>query len=109
LDIRPAVGLTTAEQEAKIAPAGTLGVVVRAERLAGFTGPVDLTLVNLPAGVTAGAVVLAEGASEATVPLSASAEAMGGADNVVVRGTFKINGQDETTDSSPFRLQIVKP
>lgn len=109
LEIRPAVGLTTAVQEAKIAPGGTFALAVRAERLAGYTGPVDLTLVNLPAGITAGAIALAEGALEAVIPLTASAEAMTNADNVIVRGAYKINGQDETTDSSPFRLQVVKP
>lgn len=108
LDIRPAVGLTTAEQEVKIAPGGTVSLGVRGDRLAGYNGPVALTLVNLPAGVSADAAILAEGSAEAAIALTASAEAMGSAENVIVRGTFQINGQDETTDSPPLRLSVVK-
>lgn len=59
----------------KIAKGGELVVKVAVERNPAFTGPVNVTFQNLPAGVTAAATTIPADQSTADVKLTATAEA----------------------------------
>lgn len=80
--VAPAMGTTTVFQ-------GNAGsVTVTPNREGGYTGPVTVTLTNLPAGVTANPVTSASGTT-VTVPLTIAENATVGAGNIVasVSGT----------------------
>ena len=108
LDVRPAVTLTLAAPEVTIKVGGSVKVAVKADRLPAYKGPVPVTFVNLPAGVTSPGATIAEGQTEALIDLIVAADApLTAVDNVVARTAFDINGQKESTDSAPMRLKIV--
>jgi hypothetical protein len=110
LTIRPGVALTTAVAEITINPGGSASAAIRVERLPPFAGPVEVAPINLPAGLTAAAVIVAEGQAEGMLVLSAAPDApLTSVDNVVLRTSVMVNGQAETVDSSPIKLRVVNP
>ncbi len=85
----------------KIARGGTLKGKVTIDRNPAFKGPITLTLVNLPKGVTAAAATVAEGAAEAEIVLTVAADAAQGAvNNINVKGDA-MNGAAKLTGTSP--------
>lgn len=110
LDVRPAATLTLGSPEAKIAPGGTATVVVLAERLPAYAGPIEVSLVNLPGGVTAQPATIAEGALEVAVELSAAPDAPAATiENLVARGVYTVNKEQETVDSPAAKLIVEAP
>lgn len=109
LDIRPAVALTFAQPETTIAPGGTAQITVRADRLPAYDGPIEVTLVNLPAGATAKPATIAEKNGEVAIDLSVQPDAKEVAvNNLIARGVFTINKQKETVDSPASQFKIAK-
>ena len=85
----------------KIARGGTLKGKVTIDRNPAFKGPITLTLVNLPKGVTAAAATVAEGAAEAEIVLTVAADAAQGAvNNINVKGDA-MAGAAKLTGTSP--------
>lgn len=85
----------------KIARGGTLKGKVTIDRNPAFKGPITLTLVNLPKGVTAAPATVAEGAAEAEIVLTVAADAAQGAvNNINVKGDA-MNGAAKLTGTSP--------
>ena len=78
--------LTANAGEGKLAKGGQLKVKVTVARNPAFTGPIALTLQNLPKGVTVGAATIPADKNEVEVVLSAAADAAAGAVNNI---TFK--------------------
>ena len=89
---------------------GTMAVKVTATRKNDYKGPLTLTLV-LPDGVTslkADAVQLAADQTEATLNITAAADAApGDIANAVIRGTGDIGGRQAATDV-PVALKIIE-
>jgi len=83
-----------------IAKGQTLKVKVVADRNPAYTGPIAVTVAGLPKGVTAGAVSIPEGQTEAELVLTAVAEAAGSADKVIIHGEGK-SGEAKLTDDAP--------
>lgn len=71
---RPDFRLFFESEVANVPRAGTAKLKVRAERLGGFNGPIELTATGLPAGVTAAKATLA--ANQTTTELTFSAESL---------------------------------
>lgn len=94
LRLRLAAPLTTtaAAGEGKLAAGGELAVTVKIERNPALSGPVDVAFANLPAGVTAAAATIPADQTEATIKLTAAADAAKGAvNNVQVKTTATVN------------------
>jgi hypothetical protein len=85
----------------KIARGGELVVKVKVQRNPAFSGPVTLTIQNLPAGVTAAPAMLPPDAAEIEVKLKAAADAAQGAKaDVNVKGEG-MNGNAKLESVSP--------
>lgn len=94
--------------EAKFARGNQLKVKVTAERNPAFSGPIKLTLQNLPTGVTADAVELPADQSEVEITLNAAADAQQGqAGNVTVQGEA-MAGAAKLTAASPAAAITVE-
>ena len=89
-----------AKKDAKSAPlstlfvrkGGVLPVRVIAFRRDGFTGPIDLTVQGLPAGVTAGVAQISEGQNSALLLLKAGEAAANWSGAVTILGKATVNG-----------------
>ncbi len=83
-----------------LAKGQTLKIKVVAERNPAYAGPINLTFQNLPKGVTAPAAMIAAGANEVEVVLTAAADAAAGAvPNVIIQGEG-MNGAAKLTAAS---------
>ncbi|MSR42815.1 MAG: hypothetical protein EXS19_02115 [Pedosphaera sp.] len=71
---------------------GVLPVRVVAFRRDGFTGPIDLTVQGLPAGVTAGITQIAEGQNNAMLLIKAGETAINWSGAVTILGKATVNG-----------------
>jgi hypothetical protein len=92
----------------KLARGGTVKGKVTIDRNPAFTGPITLTLQNLPKGVTAAPATVAEGASETEIVLTAAADAAQGAvNNINVKGDA-MAGNAKLTGTSPNIVLTVE-
>jgi hypothetical protein len=92
---------------AKLARGSELKLKVKVERNPALAGPVELSLQNLPKGVTAANVTLAADQSETEVALVAAADAAAGAvNNIVVRGTATVGNAKPTADSPAVTITV---
>ena len=80
LRVTLAAPLTTSAMfpEAKLVAGAETSLVVKVNRNPALSAPVEVTLANLPAGVTAAATTIPADQSEATIKLTATAEAAKG-------------------------------
>ncbi len=85
----------------KIAKGKELAIKVKVQRNPAFTGPVNLTVQNLPAGVTAPATMLPADASEIEVKLTAAADAAAVAKADVNVKADGMNGNAKLESVSP--------
>lgn len=85
----------------KIAKGKELMMKVKVQRNPAFTGPVNLVVQNLPAGVTAPATMLPADASEIEVKLTAAADAAAGAKADVNVKADGMNGSAKLESVSP--------
>ena len=105
----PDFALSVSPSSRSVVPTGSAGYTVTVTPLAGFTGPVNLSAGNLPAGVTAvftpTSVNITDANSKtATLSLTTSAN------TPVGNHPFDINAQSGTTQHSiPATLSVVNP
>jgi hypothetical protein len=93
--------LTADVGEGKLTKGGQLKVKVAVNRNPAFTGPLALTLQNLPKGVTATAATIPADKNEVEVVLSAAADAaVGAVKNITVKGDATV-GKAKLSVTSP--------
>jgi hypothetical protein len=81
---------------------------VVAERKAGFTGPINLAMLQNPPGVGSGGATIAENATEAVIALSANGDAAVRKNKIVVIASADVGGARWV--SSPFaELEVAAP
>ncbi len=101
LKLRSAFNVAVKLEADKIARGGMLKGKVTLDRNPAFKGPVTLTLLNLPKGVTAAPATVAEGQTEAEIALTIAADAAQGAvNNINVKGDA-MNGAAKLAGTSP--------
>lgn len=109
LDIQPAFSLTVEPKVVTIARGATAKVTVQAIRHPGYTGPIDITLKDLPKGVTASPAKLADKQDKLELELTAAADApIASAENPTAGGAATVGGQAETVTSPAFTVSIVE-
>ncbi|HLW66998.1 MAG TPA: hypothetical protein VKS79_16915 [Gemmataceae bacterium] len=75
---------------------GQVKLQVKAERLGGFNGPIDLAVDGLPAGVTISKAIIAANQNAADLVFQCAKDAKITASPITVRGTANIGGSTET-------------
>jgi hypothetical protein len=75
---------------------GSQQLKVFAHRKDGFSGPIEITVTDLPAGVQAQTCTIPSGANETTLTLTASGDAADFAGMVLVQGSADIGGKKVT-------------
>ncbi|MCA9176770.1 MAG: PPC domain-containing protein [Planctomycetales bacterium] len=91
---RPDFSLTVSPDNPRVAAGGAIALRVRAERRDGFDGDIELSVANLPEGVTASAATLAAGQTEQLLTLSVPASATTGVQTLNVFGKAQIDGRE---------------
>jgi hypothetical protein len=104
--VRPAQ-LVLADNALTVAPGGTAPIRGRVARAFPFGGEVEIKLDGLPAGVKAGPVKVAAGATDFSVALEAAANAPVGEKEVAVLPAYKIGGKDHKGEPRPLRLKVL--
>lgn len=84
---------------------GTVAVRVIAFRRDGFDGPIDISAIGLPPGVSASPARIASGQSASTLLLTASTHAPAGPGSVTVSGRARIRDQDVQRDAVASSLR----
>ncbi|MGL5097199.1 MAG: PPC domain-containing protein, partial [Planctomycetia bacterium] len=107
IQIGPAFSLTFAASEVKMKPGTKTKIIVTAERLAGFEGPIAVTLPTLPKGVTAAAATIAEKQPSVEIELTAAADAPAGTLAAAAAGAAKVAGQEEKATSQPTNVVVA--
>jgi hypothetical protein len=92
---------------AQLAPGTNMVWFAKINRLNGFTGPVDILVENLPAGVTAEPVTIPEGMIHCAIVLQASPNAKLNASLAEVKGRATITGLDGTDREVVHRGRIT--
>ena len=102
-----AISISLANSSGSIAPAGTATVAVTVARTGSFSGPVDLSVEGLPAGVTAAfsPAQIAAGATTSTATLTATSAAGAGPSTLTVRAT----GTGVTDRTAAYALTVQAP
>lgn len=91
----------------KIAKGGTLVVKATVERNPAFAGPVNLTLQNLPAGITATTATISADQTSAELKLTAAADAAAAtANNLVVKADAMSGNAKLEATSTPVTLAV---
>ncbi len=75
-------------------PASHQEVTVFVWRRDGFTGPIEVSMDGLPAGVTCKPQIIGPGVKQASLVIGATPEAATWTGEAKIKGTAKINGQD---------------
>lgn len=112
-DSRPDFTLRCDSDKASISPGGHAAWYVHVNRLNGFTGPVDIAVEGLPAGVTASRLTIPPSMTQGLLVLSAAADAnVGSAANVRVAGTTATNHEgapDQLKRTAVANAEIYLP
>jgi hypothetical protein len=80
---------------------GQIHYQVLAYRLDGFNGPITLSAEGLPSGVICPPQVMGTGLRQATLVLSAAADALPFSGEIKIKGTATINGQSVMREARP--------
>jgi hypothetical protein len=86
------------------AAAGTVTFTVTVTR-SGFEGPITVSVENLPTGVTASALTIADAGTSGTVTLAAALTATVGSASLIVRGT----GTNVESRTAELTLEVTAP
>lgn len=108
LSLRTPFALKADFGDAKIVKGAMLKGKVVAERNPAYNGPIELTVANLPKGVTVAVTTIPEGKNEAEIVLSAAADAtVGTIENLSVKGEGTAGGQ-KFAETAPNAKLIVE-
>ncbi len=100
------LGMTVKPAPVAVKKGATAEVVATITRQGGYTGPVQLSLVQLPANVTSPAVTVAAEAADGKLVITAAAAAANGSfTNVIVRAAVQVGGQTVNIDS-PLTVNV---
>ncbi|WP_347243974.1 pre-peptidase C-terminal domain-containing protein [Thermogutta sp.] len=101
--------VTIQQPKVPLVQGGTMELTIKAERVAGFDGPITVAMLNLPPGVSAPtSVTIAQGAQEVRMPLTANREAAVGTWKIVALASANIGGTVEVA-TPPADLTIATP
>ncbi len=98
----PGVRLTVASDVFTVPRAGSVKVKVTAERFGRLTGPIQLTVANLPKGVTAAPASIAANQTSAEITLTAAQDA------VIATNPLRIEGLVESAGLRGLRLVVTR-
>ena len=101
------ISMSLASSSGTIAPASTSTIAVSVGRTGSFSGPVDLSIEGLPAGVTAAfsPAQIAAGATTSTATLTATSAAVAGPSTLTVRA----KGTGVTDRTASYGLTVQAP
>lgn len=113
-DLNPDYELRAEPTNPNIPKGGFAFITVTANRVAGYTGPIDITLNGLPAGVKASLATIPAGQDSTVVLLSADAKDSDVAPPAEFKivGHAKINGQERdrvANEDAPLQVAAVVP
>ena len=113
-DVNPDYRLTAEPENPNIPQGGSIPISVRADRLPGYEGPIEIRVQGLPTGVTAGRATIPAGQTSTVVVLSAVANASAGATPLPIKlvGHASIGGRDlvrVANEDKPLQLASVIP
>lgn len=101
--------VTIQQPKVPLVQGGTMDLVIKAERDAGFDGPITVAMLNLSPGVSAPtSVTIAQGAQEVRMPLTATRQAALGTWKIVALASANINGTVEVA-TPPADLTVASP
>lgn len=101
----PAITLVAGSATATIVQGATTTIPVTITRTNGFTGAIDIGVTGLPAGVTAGALSIADGATTGTLTLTATGAAA--ATTTPVNITLTASGTGVTAQTATVALTVA--
>jgi hypothetical protein len=108
--VAPPMALAINPNNPTVMMGAAVPVKVTLTRNNNFAGEVALSLAGLPNGVTGNMVTVPGDQKEATLMITASgAAAPGATQNITVKATTKVNGQDVTLSSPPLTLTVNAP
>jgi hypothetical protein len=100
------LGMAVKPSNGAIKKGANIELLVTINRQGGYTGPVQLQLVQLPGNVSSPAVTVPAEANEGKLVITAAANAANGSfSNVLVRATAQVGGQNINIDT-PFTLSV---
>ena len=101
--------VTIQQPKVPLVQGGTMELVIKAERDAGFDGPITVAMLNLSPGVSAPtSVTIAQGAQEVRMPLTANGQAAVGTWKIVALASADLGGTVEVA-TPPADLTVVAP
>jgi hypothetical protein len=104
------VAIEVVEPKAPLVQGGSMELRVNAARKPGFDGPITLTMLATPPGVsTTSSATMAAGQKEAAIPLTADGSARTGVTKIVVLGHVDSGGGTLVVASQFTRLEISEP
>lgn len=107
LDLKEPMTLKLEPASAKLTKGGSLVVKAVVERNPAFAGPVNVTLQNLPAGITAAPGTIAADQNSVDLTLTATADAAAGSINFSVKGDA-MSGKAKLEATSPMITLAVE-
>ncbi len=113
-DAAPDYRLEAEPDNPNIPLGGSVPISVKADRLPGYEGPIEIQVEDLPRGVTAGRAKIPAGQNSTVVVLSADANASSGAPPLPIKivGHASVGGRDLAriaNDGAPLQLASVIP
>jgi len=91
--VKPDFRLSITTDRLSVPQSGTIALPVNVERSGGFTGQVEITLTNLPAGVTSSGGVIPAGKDSIEMTLNAAPDAAFSAADIHIVGTAQIGSK----------------
>jgi hypothetical protein len=113
-DANPDYRLAAEPENPNIPQGGSIPISVRADRLPGYEGPIEIQVQGLPTGVIAGRATIPAGQTSTVVVLSAGANASAGALPLPIKivGHASVAGRDVVrvaNEDTPLQLASVIP
>lgn len=101
----PAITLVSGSATASVVQGATTTIPVTVTRTNGFTGPIDIAVTGLPAGITAAPLSIADGATTGTLTLTATSAAA--ATTTPVNITLTASGTGVTAQTATVALSVA--
>ncbi len=105
--------LTASPDNPDVPQGGSVPVVIKADRLPGYQGPIEIEVKGLPPGVTVGPAVIPAGQDSMVIVLRASSTAtLGSTTTMQILGHAKVHGHDlvhVANEGQPLQIASVVP
>lgn len=105
----PPFAVSLAETAVEFVHGGTIKLTVKANRLAGYQGPIAISTQGLPGGIAGGSGSIAAGASDLTLEYKVDpvTPLVGAELRLIAKAA--VNTREETTLLKPIPAQVVRP